>query len=49
MAAGKRSRSTTVDAASGVEALIERLRNEGVASGQAKAEQIVQALSLIHI
>ncbi len=43
MAGGKRNRATTVDAASGVEALIERLRNEGVASGQAKAEQIVQA------
>jgi V/A-type H+-transporting ATPase subunit E len=42
MAGGKRGRSNTLDAASGVEALIERLRNEGVASGQAQAEQIIQ-------
>jgi V/A-type H+-transporting ATPase subunit E len=32
-----------VDVASGVEALIERLRNEGVVNGQAQAEQIVQS------
>jgi V/A-type H+-transporting ATPase subunit E len=32
-----------VDVASGVEALIERLRDDGVASGRAHADQIVQA------
>ena len=34
-------RNTATEVASGVEALIERLRDEGVASGRAQAEQIV--------
>jgi V/A-type H+-transporting ATPase subunit E len=41
MVNNRRSRQNTVPVASGVDALISRLRDEGVQSGRAQAEQIV--------